>query len=78
MSEKFPELPDWVTEGPDAIQDGDLLGEILNAFSLVQSVLEGPRSMRDSVKQQAEFDAWVEEQYALEDAEAARKAGLLI
>jgi hypothetical protein len=77
MTDKYLAVPDWVTEGPDAIQDGDFLGEILNAFELVQSILEGPQSMRDSVKRQAEFNAWVEEQYALEDAEAARKAGLL-
>ena len=78
MTDKYLTVPGWVTKGPDVIQDLDLLVEVLNAFNLVQSVLEGPRSMRDSVKQQAEFDAWVEQQYALEDAEAARKAGRLI
>jgi hypothetical protein len=74
---KHLKVPLWVTEGPEAIQDGDLLGEILNAFGLVQSVLEGPKSMLDTVKQREEFNIWVEEQYALEDAEVARKAGLL-
>jgi len=78
MTVKCPDVPDWVTTGPDAIDDGDLLGEILNAFGLVQSVLQGPQALKDAAKQQAEFDAWVEEQYALEDAAAIRKAGLLI
>lgn len=77
MTDHRLNVPDWVLEGEDSVTDPDFLGEIINAFTLVESILQGPQAMRDQAKQAAEFNEWVEEQYALEDAHAAAKAGLL-
>jgi len=70
------EVPDWALDG-ESIEDGDELGELINAFNLVNSALNGHEAYVSHRTEVDEFSAFVQEQHDLEDAAALKLAGLI-
>ena len=71
------EMPEWALDG-ESIQDGDELGELLNAINLVNAAIKGREAYAEHQAAAANFAKWCDDMDDIDDAHQLRLANRLI
>jgi hypothetical protein len=70
------DVPEWALDG-ESIQDGDELGELINAINLVNAAIKGPEAYAEHQTAAARFAKWCDDMDDIDDAHQLRLASRL-